>query len=391
MRYLALLFAVFFFQQLFFAQSQLLLEANGAYNSSTLPKKIPQAFFYGGFLDSSFLTQTHQALTARNTFGLQMHANFQYQTNKTLSKDPKKLASSWSWLFGAGQEQYSGMQFSKDAFGFVFLGGAPFVGDTLNFSNTRIQSISFSKVGFGVYNPQNQTSLQFNLIGLQNLIDAKLTNTSWFQDPVQDSIHINITGNGRYTTRAFSAIGLGLDFDYRFNSETDSEPIVFQLKIQNFGFAYQIAPLEQIQLNGTYHYGAFDLQDLQQLQFSNTLDSALLDLGFERTALRQWTLLPASIQLSKMVNQDSTIRVQAYYGAQFILRQTYLPLIFAGAHFYVTKNWQTGIGAAYGGFGGLRAQAYSAFTFNKYQILVRTDNATLQKGASIYLQFKCDL
>ena len=391
MRCLAFLITMLCCQQQISAQRQLLIEANGAYNSTTLPKRIPQAFFYGGFLDSSFLAETHEALASRNSFGLQMQANFQFQTNKALSKDPKKIASSWSWLFGAGQEQYSGMQFSQDAFGFVFLGGAPFVGDTLNFSNTRFQSISFSKVGFGIYNPQTQTSLQLNLIGVQNLIDAKFSNATWFQDPVQDSIHINLSANGRYTTQPLSALGLGLDLDYRFSSETDAEPIVFQLKIQNLGFAYQITPFQQVQLNGSYDYGAFELQDLQQLQFSNTLDAALLDLGFERTELRKWTLLPASIQLSKMVNQDSTIRMQAYYGAQFILRQTYLPLIFAGAHFNVSKKWQTGIGAAYGGFGGLRAQAYSAFTFNRYQILLRSDNITLQKGAAIYLQFKCDL
>lgn len=391
MKYLACLMVVFCVQLQLSAQKQLLFEANGAYNSTSLPKRIPQAFFYGGFLDSSFLTETHQSLPLRNTFGLQMHANFQFQTNKTLSKDPKKLASSWNWLFGAGVEHYTGIQFSKDAFGFVFLGGAPFLGDTLQFSNTRVQSMSFSKLGLGAYNPQSQTSVQINLIGVQNLIDAKFLNTTWFQDPVQDSIHIELAANGRYTTKPLSAIGLGLDLDYRFSSETDTEPIVFQLKIQNLGFTYQISPLQQVQLNGTYHYGAYELQDLQQLQFSNTLDSALLDLGFERTELRQWTLLPASIQLSKMVNQDSSIRVQAYYGAHFLLRQTYTPLIFAGAHINVSKKWQTGIGAAYGGFGGLRAQAYSAITLNKYQFLLRSDNITLHKGASIYLQVKCAL
>jgi hypothetical protein len=74
-----------------------------------------------------------------------------------------------------------------------------------------------------------------------------------------------------------------------------------------------------------------------------------------------------------------------------MLRQTYTPLFFAGAHFFVTKKWQTGIGAAYGGFGGLRAQTYSALTFAKYQIYLRTDNLTFRKGASIYLQVKCDI
>lgn len=391
MRCLAFLITMLCCQLHFSAQRELLIEANGAYNSTTLPRRIPQAFFYGGFLDSSFLTKTHQSLTSRNSFGLQMHANVQYRSNRALNKDPKKIASSWTWLVGAGMEQYSGIQFSKDAFGFMFLGGAPFVGDTLNFSNTRFQSISFSKLGVGIYNPQTHTSLQLNLIGVQNLIDAKFSKATWFQDPLQDSIHIDLSANGRYTTQPLSAVGLGLDLDYRFSSETDTEPIVFQLKIQNLGFAYQVTPLEQVQLNGHFDYGAYNLQSIQHFQFANTLDTIISELGFERKKRSQWTLLPASIQLSKMVRQDSSIRVQAYYGAHFMLRQTYTPLIFAGAHFYVTKKWQTGIGAAYGGFGGLRAQAYSVFTFSKLQISLRSDNITLHNGASLYLQFKCDL
>ncbi|MFM6946046.1 MAG: hypothetical protein ACKOWW_02820 [Flavobacteriales bacterium] len=372
-------------------QRQLSFEANGLYNSNAVPKKIPQAFFYGGFLDSQTLATTYAALPKRSAFGLQMHANVQYRTNRCVSKDPQKKAASWSWLFGAGVSQYTGIQFDKDAFGFVFLGGAPFVGDTLYFSNSRLQSMSFSKLGIGVFNAQTQSSLQLNLIGIQNLIDARFSNATWYQDPVQDSIHIELAAKGSYSTRPLSALGLGLDLDYRFVSETETDPIIFQLKVENLGFAYQIKPLEQVQLNGSYHYGAMDLQSLQQLQIANALDTALSDLGFQRSELKKWTLLPTSIQLAKMVNQDSSIRVQAYYGAHFLLRQTYTPLIFAGAHFYVNKKWQTGVGAAYGGFGGLRAQAYSAFTFEKFQIFLRSDNVSLKNGASIYMQVKCAL
>jgi hypothetical protein len=74
-----------------------------------------------------------------------------------------------------------------------------------------------------------------------------------------------------------------------------------------------------------------------------------------------------------------------------MLRQTYTPLVYAGAHLRVQKVWQTGIGLAYGGFGGLRMQAYSAFRFKHSQILLRSDNCTLRNGASLYLQFRCDI
>jgi hypothetical protein len=101
-------------------------------------------------------------------------------------------------------------------------------------------------------------------------------------------------------------------------------------------------------------------------------------------------LLPAQIRLSKTLDWDSPQRLEAYYGAQFMLRQTYTPLIYAGAQVKVKKAWHTGLGMAYGGFGGLRLQAYSAFRFKRSELLLRSDNIALQNGASLYLQFRCD-
>lgn len=65
-------------------------------------------------------------------------------------------------------------------------------------------------------------------------------------------------------------------------------------------------------------------------------------------------------------------------------------MVFAGAHVKLMQLWQTGIGLVYGGFGGLRAQAYSSLRFKKYQLALRSDNITLRNGASLYLQFRCD-
>jgi hypothetical protein len=73
-----------------------------------------------------------------------------------------------------------------------------------------------------------------------------------------------------------------------------------------------------------------------------------------------------------------------------MLRQTYTPLVYVGAQLKVKQAWHTGLGMAYGGFGGLRLQAYSAFRFKRSELLLRSDNIALQNGASIYLQFRCD-
>jgi hypothetical protein len=374
-----------------FGQQKLTIEAHGAYNSTALPIQIPNAFLYGGFLDSSLLNATYLSLGPRLTFGLQMNAAAQYQSNKAFSKDSLKPLANWNWQFGANVTNFTGLQLSKDAFGLAFLGGSPFIGDTLDFSATRLQSCTFSSYGIGLYQAQTQTAFQLNLVAMHQCADLQVGSSSWYQDFVSDSIYFNSKAQAYFSNQPLTGVGLSLDLDYRFSSETDNEPLEFQLKIQNLGMSYQYQALTRYQLNGTYNYGAYDLAGLQQFNISEQIAAAKEQLGYSKDAIRNWYLLPATIRLSKLINEDSLIKFQAYYGAQFMLRKTYTPCFFAGIHWSASKIWQTGVGVVYGGFGGLRAQAYSTFAFDKVKVSFRSDNVAFQKGGSIYMQLQCDL
>ena len=137
MRYVFILFlAVTQFSQ---AQQTIVLDTYGHYNSTGVRRQIPEAFFYGGLIDSSQISQSLTKLSARNAFGLQMGFNAQWQTPWVVSKDSKKWGSGYRWVLGAGIQQYGGIQFSKDLFGLVFQGGLPYMGDTLEMSNLRVE------------------------------------------------------------------------------------------------------------------------------------------------------------------------------------------------------------------------------------------------------------
>lgn len=391
MKKMIVLFGVLSIHLASLGQQKLIVETLGAYNSTALPIQIPNAFFYGGFLDSSLLNATFQSLGPRNTFGLQMQAAAQYQSNKALSKDAQNPLANWKWQFGSNVMNLTGLQFSKDAFGLAFLGGSPFMGDTLDFSGTRLQSCTFSSYGVGLYQAQTKTAFQLNVVAMHQCADLQVGNTSWHQDLESDSIFFNGRAEAYISKQPLTGLGLSLDLDYRFSSETENDPLQFQLKIQNLGLSYQYQALIRYQLNGSYNYGAYDLAGLQQFNFSAQIDAAKEQLGFKKDSIRNWYLLPATIQLSKLINEDSLVKFQAYYGANFMLRKTYTPCFFAGIHWSASKIWQTGVGVVYGGFGGLRAQAYSTFAFEKVKISFRSDNVAFQKGGSIYMQLQCDI
>jgi hypothetical protein len=388
MRFLFILFLVA--TQFAQAQQTIVLDTYGHYNSTGVRRQVADAFFYGGLIDSSQISQSLTKLSARNAFGLQMGFNAQWQTPWSLSKDAKKWGSSYRLVIGAGIQQYGGVQFSKDLFGLVFQGGLPYLGDTLDMSNLRVEATTFSKLGIGLVNKTTQSSFLVHFVAVHNHSAAALQKGTWLQDPTSAQIDLSLQGQAQISGTSPAAYGVAFDLDYRFgSSENDEAPQQFQFQVQNFGIA-RSSSTTQYELAGSLQYAGFSLAEWQQASV-NSLTTAFLDsLGYEKSTVSSWILLPAQFQLAKVINWDSPQRLEVYYGAQFMLRQTYTPLIYAGAHYKVKKAWQTGLGMAYGGFGGLRVQAYSAFHFKRSQLLLRSDNIALQNGASLYLQFRCD-
>lgn len=372
------------------AQQSLIIETYGHYNSTGLRRQVPDAFFYGGTIDTSVISQSLAKLAVRNSFGLQMGGTVQYISPWKLSKNTQKWASSYKLILGAGAYQYAGVQFSKDIFGLVFNGGLPYIGDTLNFSNLKVQATTFSKLGFGLYDTLSKSSFLIHFVAVQNHFSGFLTDGLWYQDPNSAQIDLVLNGAAQMSNNQAKAYGVALDLDYRFGSSEDNEAEQqFQLLIQNLGVA-KSANATQYELNGTLQYAGFNFNEWQQTNL-NTLTNTLLDtLGFVKKNTQSWLILPAQISLSKCLDWDKIQKLQAYYGAQFVLRQTFTPLVYTGAQLKVNKVWYTGLGLVYGGFGGLRAQAYSALRFKNATFLLRSDNITLQSGASLYLQFRCD-
>jgi hypothetical protein len=372
------------------AQQTLLINSYGTYNSTGVRRQVTDAFFYGGLIDSTQINRSLANLSQRNSFGLQMALNAQWQSPWMVSKDQKKWGSSYRWVFGAGVHQYAGLQFSKDLFGLVFQGGLPYAGDTLDLSNLRAQATTFSKLGFGLYNPTTQSSFLLHFVAVQQHLGATIQKGAWFQDPSSAQINLELIGQANLSSFSSNTYGLAIDIDYRFGaSDSSANEPQFQLSIQNLGFARSFEA-SAYSLDGSLAYSGYTLSEWQQTNLQ-ALASAYLDsLGFEQTSGPSWILLPAQIQLAKTLDWNSPQRLEAYYGAQFMLRQTYTPLVYVGAQLKVNQAWHTGIGMAYGGFGGLRMQAYSAFRFKRSELLLRSDNIALQNGASIYLQYRCD-
>lgn len=382
-------FIFLFVGNVLLGQQSIDLQLMGHYNSTGIVRQIPDAFFYGGTIDSAAIDKSYESLNQRNNFGLLMGGYVIWKSPWKLPLAKDKLLAEYQWTFSIGAQQYTGLHFSKDAFGLFFKGGLPYLGDTLQLNPLLLESTSFSKVGIGLSNPSTASSILLNFVQVQNHFAARLNQATWFQDDQTAQISLDLDGTSNLGSPSLG-FGLALDIDYRFGSDTEEEDEQeFQLLVQNLGAAY-IPSHQSYAINGTMQLSAMPISWWQNKKLDELGQQILDSLGFEKKVQSSWILMPASILLAKRINEEPIKKIQAYYGAQMLLRQSYTPFVYAGAHIKAKQFWQTGVGLAYGGFGGLRAQAYSILKFNNKQLILRSDNITLHNGASLLIQFRCE-
>lgn len=368
----------------------LIFTANGDYASNAIGKNIVQSFFYGGYIDQNMKNKSIERLQNINQFGLDMNAELAYRSKVDLSIKESSPFFNHGFIVQAGYHSFSSMMFSRDAFRYVFEGNGLFLGDTADFSGTRFQSIGYSKLGFGVFNRSTNNSLTLNLLSLNQFTSGSISNGTIYQNLGNDTIFMQYAGAFSYANQAgFSkGFGISVDFDYRFKTTENDRSMTFQLLAKNIGFILPTQALTRFVADSNFHYSGFNLQQVVEQNVLNTVH--LMDtLGIQKSTQKSTLFIPGFIQFSKLVDMQSSQRIQSFYGARMFLAKNYIPYFFVGAHGRLTKWWSTGVSASYGGFSRLKWGMYSSFQISNWNIGVASENLFSKTGESIILQVKC--
>ncbi|MEN9700445.1 MAG: hypothetical protein RLZZ301_1643 [Bacteroidota bacterium] len=359
------------------ARYQLDWKSNLSYNSSGIDRHLTDAFFYGGHIDSLITAKSLSQLHSRNFWGMNLESSL-------------RLTLPNQYLIQGGIYNYTGINFSKDAFGLTFLGNASYMADTALLSGTKFQSTSFSKLGIGRVIDSLGSTICFNLVALHADSYGTIYGGSIYQDPLIDSISLDVNAHVRTSKMSlFTGVGFAIDLDYRFVSADEERQLPFQIVLQNIGVAKSFQPMQSYQVDSSLLYTGFSLQQFSAQGPTALLTSLLDSLGIHSKHTSGWVLLPGMMQFSKTIDPKMPQRLQAYYGAKMYLRSTYIPCIYAGLDTRMANGFHLGIGASYGGFGGLRLQAYSQLQFKQWSLGLHTDNALMHNGASLYAHLKC--
>jgi len=353
--------------------NRLLINGNFDLTGTSMRKEFVNTLAFGGTIDSDMKDRTLKSHRANNRIGVFGSGEVSYVSGAgNLFKSGK-----YSWLVKGGYYVIGNINYTKDAFKLTFYGNSYLGADTANLTGTRISGMQFQKAGFGFYHKKTGSSLTLNVVNVQNQFSGYIRNGKLSQDPNMDSISLRLNGDMTYSSgKNFSkGIGFAIDFDYYLKVPWLKDSATFLFSVQNLGAAYMFQSQTRYNVDSTYRYSGFTLD---QIQNSGNLfgdNFSLLDsLNVEKKEVKRWVMVPASIQIMKLVDLASAKKLQTFFGIRFFPTIGIVPTGFAGLFYRFVPRVSVSANVAFGGSSIVRGGLMFGYHADKLGIQLGTDD-----------------
>ncbi|MDR0802463.1 hypothetical protein [Fluviicola sp.] len=354
--------------------NRLSISGNLDLTGTSMRKEFVNTLLFGGYIDSEMKDRTLKAHRANNRLGIFASGDISYVAGASnLFK-----SGNYSWLVKAGYYVTGNINYTKDAFRMTFYGNS-YLGaaDTANLTGTRISGMQFQKVGFGFYHKKTGSSLTLNLVNVQNQYGGYIRDGKWYQGADADTVNLRLNGDMTYSSgNNFSkGIGFAIDFDFYLKVPWLKDSATFQFTVQNLGAAYLFKSQTSYFADSTYRYNGFTLN---QIKNSGNLfgdNFSLLDsLNVQKKEVKRWVMVPAFIQISKLVDLHSAKKLQSFFGIRFYPTIGIVPTGFAGLFYRFVPRVSASANVAFGGSSIVRGGLMFGYHGNQLGIQLGTDD-----------------
>lgn len=353
--------------------NRLFINGNFDATGTSVKKDFANTLVFGGYIDSEMKDRTLKSHRANNRFGVFGSGEITYVSGAaSLFKSGK-----YSWLVKGGYYAVGNINYTKDAFKLTFYGNSYLGADTANLTGTRISGMQFQKAGFGFYHKKTGSSLTLNVVNVQNQLNGYVRTGKLSLDPNMDSVTLQLNGDMTYSNgKAFSkGLGFAVDFDFYLKVPWLKDSATFQFTVQNLGAAYMFESQTRYDVDSTYRYSGFTLDQIKNNGNLFGDDFSLLDsLNVEKKDVKRWVMVPAYIQIMKLVDLESAKKLQSFFGIRFYPTIGIVPTGFVGLFYRFVPRVSVSANAAFGGSSIVRGGLMLGYHGNKVGIQLGSDD-----------------
>lgn len=344
------------------------------YHSTSIKNDLSKTFIWGGEIDQTMKDRSFNKHSGINRLGI-------YNTNELrylhLSK-PFLGKESCGWGVKMGYYAAGSVSYNKDLFGLLMYGNSSYLDQTASFSNTISQFMLFQKVGFGLVDRKTKSSVYLNIINVQQAFKAAINKGELSQNADGSSLDVLLDGDFTFTegTNFSQGLGLAIDGEYRFMTpwiKDTKAPI--SISVNNLGVAYMYNGMSKYVIDSTYNYSGFTVNQLTNSAATFGDDFDVFDsLRIEKTQVKKWLATPGYIQLMKLVDYNSSKKLQSFFGVRVYPTMRAVPAVFVGLNYRPIQMFSAALSLYYGGFGKIRSGLYLNYLSRKLTVGLGTDD-----------------
>jgi hypothetical protein len=341
------------------AKHRIDLRFEGYYNSRSLTNEFTSFFVNGGYIDTNLKNEISNDLSEENRIGAEVSYGINYRNYKShLLGKPE-----WGWYTSLEDISNYYAVFSKNAFDLVFFGNSRFSGDTVQLADLRGEALHYQKFTFGGFHKNNNSSIGISLLKGQSYGGLNISNADLYTAPLGEELSLNLNGNYKQSDTlhngrdAFNGWGISTDMVFYLNTGKNRNvkfQNAFRISIQNLGFIKWNEKSLETQLDSTYNFNGFEVNDLFDSSSYDFADRAKDSLKIDPVNKSFTTILPFTFSFAKIADPYSKDKLQGIYGARMRAFCQYKPLFFVGLFYKPVEKLNMNVYASVGGYGGFK-------------------------------------
>lgn len=325
--------------------------------SNGVPFSMLSRFAFGGYVSpsemndyQSLLSTTGNRMGAIQSYGMTIYPIPGIDVQKKGSLETITLEV----------DDYSGANFTQDAFRMIFQGNTNYLGQTLNADNNKIESLRTRSLKFNFRKSYKNIDLipTIQIGQCLNFTSIETQNIKLQSDALGDELQFS--GNAYSVNSGYSfwgtgvGIQAGLSIDFKNIAQTKSKVYSFSIGVKNFGF-YNISNVSTVSRNAVWNTNntglspdgwvetsAFNLKAVQisssDLQFGSWFDrqgdSIKSKLNFIESERKGTILSPFSVQTKLIIKPHTYITGISRHeiALKYVYLTGYMPQLSYWAH-----------------------------------------------------------
>lgn len=375
-------------------RSHISIEGVGMYGATSLQNDMLSKLIFGGAISDADIASNLENHSTVNRFGFDVSSRLEYQNFNHLIK------GKYGWMLQIEHSFLGSMLYAKDLFQLTFQGNSNFDNGIAEVSGTSVFALGFQKFGFGFVDHKSKSSIALNYYNVSNYFS--LSADKFLMNQADDFSSIGIEAKGGYETSSkkefMKGYGVGIDFDFRIPlNVSDEKEMIIQFTGKNIGFVNYSKGITSYFVDSTYNYNGLQFNQLYGDASLFNGDFKLEDtLNITEAFSNKLSRLPGFIEISKMIDNTSDLKLQSYFGVRIARLEGFAPLMYIGGQYKFDKIFKVGSHLTVGGYAKPSVGINLRANFKKVDIGLSTNNvygsiARNGYGKSLLFYITCGL